>query len=40
VGRYKRQAKRMLKANGWGVPGLSWDPATSEDPFADDEEEL
>jgi peptide deformylase len=39
VGRYKRQAKRMLKANGWGVPGLSWDPATSEDPFADDDEE-
>lgn len=39
VGRYKRQAKRMLKANGWGVPGLSWDPATSADPFADDEEE-
>ncbi|WP_367132980.1 peptide deformylase [Saccharothrix sp. HUAS TT1] len=39
VGRHKRASKRMLKANGWGVPGLSWDPATSEDPFADDEDD-
>jgi peptide deformylase len=39
VGRYKREAKRMIRANEWGVPGLSWDPTTSEDPFADDEEE-
>lgn len=29
VGRYRRDAKRMLRAQGWGVPGLSWDPATS-----------
>ncbi|MBV9846777.1 MAG: peptide deformylase [Kutzneria sp.] len=36
VGRHARESKRMLKRNGWGVPGLSWDPATSEDPFADD----
>jgi peptide deformylase len=27
VGRYAREAKKMLKAQGWGVPGLSWDPA-------------
>ncbi|PRY46357.1 peptide deformylase [Umezawaea tangerina] len=39
VGRYKREAKRMMRANEWGVPGLSWDPATSEDPFADEEED-
>ncbi|ATE57929.1 MULTISPECIES: peptide deformylase [Actinosynnema] len=39
VGRHKRASKKMIKANGWGVPGLSWDPATSEDPFADDEDE-
>jgi peptide deformylase len=38
IGRHRREAKRMIKANGWGVPGLSWDPATSEDPFADDED--
>ena len=34
IGRNSRDAKRMLKANKWGVPGLSWDPATSDDPFA------
>ena len=39
VGRHKRASKKMLKANGWGVPGLSWDPATSEDPFADEDED-
>jgi peptide deformylase len=36
VGRNAREAKRMLKRTGWGVPGLSWDPATAEDPFAND----
>ncbi|SDJ39105.1 peptide deformylase [Actinokineospora alba] len=36
VGRNQREAKRMVKANKWGVPGLSWDPSTTEDPFADD----
>ncbi|MFC5286931.1 peptide deformylase [Actinokineospora guangxiensis] len=35
IGRNSRDAKRMLKANRWGVPGLSWDPATSADPFGD-----
>ncbi|HVK24108.1 MAG TPA: peptide deformylase [Actinokineospora sp.] len=38
VGRNLRESKRMLKANQWGKPGLSWDPSTSEDPFADDED--
>jgi peptide deformylase len=28
VGRYRRAATKELKRNGWGVPGLSWDPAT------------
>ena len=28
VGRYSREAKRMLRARGWGVPGLTWDPTT------------
>jgi peptide deformylase len=27
VGRYKKESKRMLRDNEWGVPGLSWDPA-------------
>jgi peptide deformylase len=34
VGRYTREAKRVIKRNGWGVPGLSWYPATAPDPFA------
>jgi peptide deformylase len=36
VGRNAREAKRMIKSNGWGVPGLYWDPASSPDPFADE----
>ena len=34
TGRYIKESKRMLKAHGWGVPGLSWDPSVAEDPFA------
>jgi peptide deformylase len=30
VGRYAREAKRMLKRNKWGVPGLSWLPPKDE----------
>jgi peptide deformylase len=33
IGRNAREAKRMLKRNKWGGPGLSWDPATEPDPF-------
>jgi peptide deformylase len=33
VGRYAKQAKRMVKDNGWGVPDLAWDPASEPDPF-------
>lgn len=29
VGRYAREAKKMLRAQNWGVPGLTWDPAAS-----------
>jgi peptide deformylase len=39
VGRNAKAAKKMLKRNGWGVPGLSWDPAVEPDPFADEEDE-
>ena len=34
TGRYTKESKRMLKANGWGGPGLSWDPSAMADPFA------
>jgi peptide deformylase len=33
IGRYARSAKRAVKANGWGVPGLSWTPGEVPDPF-------
>ncbi|GGM43803.1 peptide deformylase [Longimycelium tulufanense] len=35
IGRYKRDSRRMLKRNGWGVPGLCWDPASKGDPFGE-----
>ncbi|MFC7341200.1 peptide deformylase [Saccharopolyspora griseoalba] len=35
IGRNTRAAKKMIKRNGWGAPGLSWDPATEGDPFGD-----
>ncbi|MER7014847.1 peptide deformylase [Saccharopolyspora sp. NPDC000359] len=37
VGRHKRASKKMLKRNGWGVPGLTWDPAEHGDPFDDED---
>lgn len=33
VGRHARAAKRAVKSNKWGVPGLSWTPGEVPDPF-------
>lgn len=33
IGRHARAAKRSVKSNGWGVPGLSWTPGEDDDPF-------
>jgi peptide deformylase len=33
IGRHARAAKRTVKSNGWGVPGLSWTPGEVPDPF-------
>ena len=33
IGRHARAAKRAVKSNGWGVPGLSWLPGDVPDPF-------
>ncbi|WP_019970387.1 peptide deformylase [Mycobacterium sp. 141] len=33
VGRHARAAKRAVKRNHWGVPGLSWMPGEDDDPF-------
>ncbi|MEN3270702.1 MAG: peptide deformylase [Pseudonocardia sp.] len=30
IGRHQRAARKMLRHNGWGVPGLAWDPATEQ----------
>lgn len=35
TGRHVRAAKKAVKRNGWGVPGLSWDPSEEDDPFAE-----
>ncbi|MBB5153878.1 peptide deformylase [Saccharopolyspora phatthalungensis] len=37
VGRHVRAAKKMIRRNRWGVPGLSWNPAEVGDPFAEGE---
>lgn len=33
IGRYKRAAKKTIKANGWTEPGQTWTPGLDEDPF-------
>ncbi|HHU68467.1 peptide deformylase [Corynebacterium sp.] len=33
IGRFRRQAKKTIKANGWTEPGLTWMPGEDEDPF-------
>ena len=38
IGRYRKQAKRAIRDNGWGVPGLTWDPAHDPDPFVDEDD--
>ncbi len=37
VGRNARAAKKAVKRNGWGVPGLSWLPGAVADPFGHDD---
>ncbi|MCA1005898.1 peptide deformylase [Rhodococcus hoagii] len=39
IGRNKRAAKKTIKREGWGVPGLSWTPGTMDDPFGHDEDD-
>ncbi|RUQ22488.1 MULTISPECIES: peptide deformylase [Kocuria] len=36
--RWGRKARKTIKAEGWGVPGLTWMPGVDEDPFGHDEE--
>ncbi|NKY56483.1 peptide deformylase [Nocardia flavorosea] len=37
IGRHARGAKKSVKRNGWGVPGLTWLPGTDPDPFGYDD---
>ncbi len=37
--RWKKKAKKALKAEGWGVPGRTWLPGTDTDPFGHDDED-
>ncbi len=37
IGRNKRAAKKVIKANGWNQPGLTWMPGEDRDPFGHDE---
>ncbi|MFI6871457.1 peptide deformylase [Nocardia sp. NPDC050406] len=37
VGRHARAAKKAIKRNGWGTPGLTWVPGTVPDPFGHDD---
>ena len=37
TGRYKRQAKKVIKRNGWTEAGLTWLPGEDEDPFGHDD---
>ncbi|MGL4745109.1 MAG: peptide deformylase [Dermatophilaceae bacterium] len=34
--RWSKRARRAVKANGWGVPGLTWQPGVDRDPFGHD----
>ena len=37
TGRYKKEAKRVIRDNGWKEAGHTWIPGTDEDPFGHDE---
>lgn len=37
VGRNARAAKKAIKKNKWGVPGLTWTPGEVADPFGHDD---
>ncbi|MDO4908983.1 MAG: peptide deformylase [Corynebacterium sp.] len=37
TGRWKRAAKKAIKANGWNTAGLTWMPGEDQDPFGHDD---
>ena len=38
TGKWARRARKAVKANGWGVPGVSWTPGVDRDPFGHDDD--
>ena len=36
-GRWLKKARKAVKANGWGTPGLTWMPGVDPDPFGHDD---
>ncbi len=36
-GKWARRARKTVRANGWGEPGLTWMPGVDSDPFGHDE---
>lgn len=37
-GKWARRAKKAVQGNGWGVPGLAWEPGVDRDPFGHDDD--
>ncbi len=37
AGKWARRARKTVKANGWGEPGLTWLPGIDRDPFGHDD---
>lgn len=35
--RWGRKAKKTIRAEGWGVPGNTWEPGVDQDPFGHDD---
>lgn len=35
--RWSKRARKAVKTNGWGVPGLAWVPGVDPDPFGHDD---
>ena len=38
TGKWARRARKAVKANGWGEPGISWTPGVDRDPFGHDDD--
>ncbi|WP_068262808.1 peptide deformylase [Janibacter limosus] len=38
--KWKKKARKAVKAEGWGVPGLTWMPGEGPDPFGHDDPDL